>query len=110
MAGVCTENNFCGVLLVHVQKNKGESDQDFEALFKSIDLDNTGLISYSEFLSASLSMKELSEEHQMLEMFDRLDHDKSGFIEREELVKQLGDIFHAKEVCVCVCVCVCVLY
>jgi len=81
----------------HVEKNKGESDQDFEALFKSIDLDNTGLISYSEFLSASLSMKELSEEHQMLEMFDRLDHDKSGFIEREELVKQLGDIFHAKE-------------
>ena len=54
-------------------------------------------------------MKELSEEHQMLEMFDRLDHDKSGFIEREELVKQLGDIFHAKEVCVCVCVCVCAL-
>ena len=67
-------------------------------LFKSIDLDNTGLISYSEFLSASLSIKELSEEHQLVEMFDRLDRDKNGYIDRKEMALALQDVFHAKEV------------
>jgi len=96
-SGHISLEEFVDGMTKHVEKKSDETEEDFKALFKSIDLDNTGLISYSEFLSASLSIKEPTEEHQLVEMFDRLDRDKNGYIDRKEMVVALQDVFHAKE-------------
>ena len=46
-------------------------------------------------------MKELTEEHQLVEMFERLDRDKNGYIDRDEMAEALKDVFHAKEARAC---------
>jgi len=50
-----------------------------------IDSDHTGLISYSEFISASLSTSVHLNEERLTAAFDKLDPDKSGFIDAHEL-------------------------
>jgi len=54
-------------------------------LFSKIDSDHTGLISYSEFISASLSTSVHLNEERLTAAFDKLDPDKSGFIDAQEL-------------------------
>merc|ERR1712167_168907 len=61
------------------------ADSEIDMIFKSIDLDNTGLISYSEFLSATLSTTHKLTEDRLLQAFNDLDPDHSGTIETSEL-------------------------
>ena len=54
-----------------------------EHLFRSADLDGTGLIKYTEFLAATIESTGLVTEERIAEAFDRLDSDDSGFISFE---------------------------
>jgi calcium-dependent protein kinase len=65
-------------------KNDMKSDEIDQA-FKAIDQDDTGLINYSEFISAALGEKAYDEDHEVEDAFRRLDLDDSGEITVEDL-------------------------
>jgi len=68
-----------------MEKHDGMDAQHIADLFSKIDSDHTGLISYSEFISASLSTSVHLNEERLAAAFDKLDPDKSGFIDAQEL-------------------------
>jgi calcium-dependent protein kinase len=67
------------------------TDKEVEDLFNAIDLDQTGLIHYSEFLAATIEANGDIDEERLAEAFDRLDSDSDGFITVENLHDFLGD-------------------
>merc|ERR1712072_780355 len=68
-----------------MEKGAHMDAQSVAELFSKIDSDHTGLISYSEFISASLSTSVHLNEERLCAAFDKLDPDKSGFIDAHEL-------------------------
>ena len=66
-------------------KNSGLSDQELEDIFKSIDLDGSGHIDYTEFLAATIEARGVIAEERLAEAFDRIDSDDSGQISKENL-------------------------
>lgn len=66
--------------------------RDIEVLFSKIDMDGTGTLSYTEFISACLTQTSALTKDRLLEAFNRLDPDKSGFIEQGELVELLKGV------------------
>ena len=68
-----------------VLKNASYADDDIERIFRSIDLDGSGLIHYTEFLAATIEARGVIVEERLAEAFDRIDSDDSGFISKENL-------------------------
>lgn len=68
-----------------MEKHAGMDSTSIAELFSKIDSDHTGLISYSEFISASLSTSVHLNEDRLCAAFDKLDPDKSGYIDAHEL-------------------------
>ena len=66
-----------------VMKNSGLSDQELEDIFKSIDLDGSGHIDYTEFLAATIEARGVIAEERLAEAFDRIDSDDTGQISKE---------------------------
>jgi len=64
--------------------------EQVEEIFKSIDVNSTGNINYTEFVAATLEINGHIEEERVAEAFDRLDSDDSGYISRENLRQFLG--------------------
>lgn len=69
------------------------SDEEISQLFKVIDQDQTGRVSYSEFLAATLNRKFYLNENRMREAFARLDVDGDGRITLENMRIVMGDDF-----------------
>ena len=64
-------------------------------VFEAVDHDNTGRISYTEFLAAMLEGNCLVQEDELADAFDRLDSDDSGAITKDNLRQLLGNQFSA---------------
>lgn len=79
--------------LEHVLLEYGISNQETAEIFAGLDVDRTGKISYTEFLAASMETMGLLQEEQLLEAFDRLDADDTGFISAENLKQILGSMY-----------------
>ncbi|KAH8063615.1 serine/threonine kinase [Aureococcus anophagefferens] len=60
-------------------------------VFEAVDHDNTGRISYTEFLAAMLEGNCLVQEDELADAFDRLDSDDSGAITKDNLRQLLGE-------------------
>jgi Ca2+-binding EF-hand superfamily protein len=61
------------------------SKEEIETIFKGIDQDGTGRISYSEFVTCTLKKSIQVTEQRLKEAFDLMDVDKSGFIDELDL-------------------------
>jgi len=76
-----------------VLRRAGYDDETVRQVFDAVDHDGTGRISYTEFIAACLEGSSLVQEDQLVEAFDRLDADDSGYISRENLKEILGNQF-----------------
>ena len=72
-------------------KTKFVADSDIENLFRDVDLDQTGMIKYSEFLAACLQENLYLNEDRVVDAFNKLDVDHSGVISRENIAEVLGN-------------------
>lgn len=68
-----------------------EEWQMIKTLMKSIDLNKSGKMSYSEFLIVSNKINKKLNLQQMREIFNFFDYDKSNYIEAEDLKRIFGD-------------------
>merc|ERR1711998_2716 len=73
-------------------------DDEITKIFDGMDIDQTGKISYTEFLAATVEVMGLSREESLLEAFDRLDSDDSGFITKDNLKEILGSAYKPVDV------------
>jgi hypothetical protein len=81
-----------------------------QVLFSAIDKDNSGTISFAEFVNWLLTMTHGTDEEKLRYGFDLCDQNKDGRIDKTDLtttieVSRTGGV---EGVCVCVCVCACV--
>mmetsp|Transcript_25392 Transcript_25392/g.31643 ORF Transcript_25392/g.31643 Transcript_25392/m.31643 type:complete len:527 (+) Transcript_25392:41-1621(+) len=67
------------------------TDTEIDQLFHDLDVDETGLIHYTEFIAATVEAMGNIEIEKLEEAFDRLDADDSGFITVENLKEILGE-------------------
>jgi len=67
------------------------SDAEIEEMFMSIDINQNGHIMYTEFIAATLEAQGQVDEDRILEAFDRLDVDNSGFISKANMLDFLAD-------------------
>ena len=65
--------------------NIGLSEHEIESLIKEIDYVGNGKINYSEFLAATLSIKDSLTEEMLWRLFKKFDVDDSGYITKENL-------------------------
>jgi len=68
-----------------MSEHKMLSNEEVDELFSKIDADNTGLISYSEFIACTLADSSVLTPARLAVAFDKLDPDSSGYIEAREL-------------------------
>jgi calcium-dependent protein kinase len=68
------------------------SDEELKSMFRGIDVNESGVINYTEFLAMTLESRGRIEEDEIMQAFDRIDADRSGFISKENLC----DILDAK--------------
>eukprot|EP00815_Leptocylindrus_aporus_P005210 CAMPEP_0116076520 /NCGR_PEP_ID=MMETSP0322-20121206/17321_1 /TAXON_ID=163516 /ORGANISM="Leptocylindrus danicus var. apora, Strain B651" /LENGTH=256 /DNA_ID=CAMNT_0003566869 /DNA_START=307 /DNA_END=1075 /DNA_ORIENTATION=+ len=83
--GEITRNEFKSALVAY-----DYTDKELDAMFDAIDVDETGLIHYTEFLAATIEMLGIIEEERLAEAFDRMDRDGSGSISAADLSQLLG--------------------
>ena len=62
---------------------------DFEEMFASIDIDNNGVINFTEFLSATMDRENIKATEKMRQAFKYFDVDSNGYITKNELNKIL---------------------
>jgi len=84
--GVITFDEFQRAL-----KSCNYTEDQLTDIFCSIDVNDNGVIMYTEFLAAAISSHGAIEEERIAEAFDRIDSDDSGFISRANLEKLLGN-------------------
>lgn len=76
-----------------VLANAGYEATVIKEIFDAVDHDNTGKISYTEFVAAMLEGTGFVQEDELADAFDRLDSDDSGQITKENLRGLLGNQF-----------------
>lgn len=76
----------------------GYSDDDYRELFDAVDVDGTGVIRYTEFLAATIHATGWISEERLAAAFDRVDHDDTGYITKENLRFLLGPTFPEEEI------------
>eukprot|EP00347_Sterkiella_histriomuscorum_P014917 403359020 len=69
---------------------KNMDKSDIEKMFKSVDIDESGFIDYSEFVVAAMNEKNLLTNEKLQAAFRMFDKDGSGFISSEEIKEILG--------------------
>jgi calcium-dependent protein kinase len=67
------------------------SSQEIQDIFKSIDLNNSKKIEYTEFISSMLEESAYCKEEKLMNIFRLLDKDGSGKISKNELKKALNN-------------------
>ena len=73
------------------KKNNKITVKEINDIFKSIDLDNSKRIDYTEFISAMMEQNMYCEEEKLINTFKMLDKDNSGKISKEEIKKALNN-------------------
>jgi calcium-dependent protein kinase len=68
------------------------SDAELEGIFHELDMNNTGVISYTDFLSATLESHCEVDVEMVAEAFDKLDVESTGAIEKENIEALLPEI------------------
>lgn len=68
-----------------------------DRIFKLVDVDNSGEIDFSEFVTATVNRSELLQEEKLKQAFNLYDKDGSGAISTEELRDVLGVGGHISE-------------
>ena len=63
------------------------SKKELKDLYKCIDIDNSGYISYNEFIAATMNKKKVLTREACFEAFKTFDHDKDGKISLEDFEK-----------------------
>ena len=64
---------------------------EIQKIFNSMDVNETGVIDYTEFLAATLEARGKIEIEQIAQAFDRFDVDNTGYISRDNLRSILGE-------------------
>jgi len=74
------------------------SIEELNKMFDNIDKDNSGVIDYSEFISASINRKQLFEKKNLEKMFNMFDKDGNGSLSVDEFKAYLsmGDASNAE--------------
>ncbi len=62
-----------------------EAKKEVDRIFKSIDVNNTGAIDFSEFLLATMNHKKILSEERLAQVFKIFDSDNSGSISKQEI-------------------------
>lgn len=73
-------------------------DVTINGIFEKIDVNKSGDISYTEFLTASSASQAAQSKTTMMAAFDRMDSDGSGYLETAELTELLDGYFSQAEV------------
>ena len=76
-----------------VLAKNGHSSEEIKDIFNAVDHANDQRISYTEFFAAMLDGQSHLQEDALLDAFDRIDSDDSGFISFENLRDLLGRQF-----------------
>ena len=88
--GVLTVSNMKEGLQIAREKNQLTiSDREFADLFKDIDLDHNGWISYNEFISATVEINPKVKKEHIYELFRNLDDNCNGKLSFEEIVNHI---------------------
>merc|ERR1712146_560487 len=74
-------------LMVGYTKTMGEEEarREVDRIFKTIDVNGTGAIDFTEFLLATVNHKKLLSQERMTQVFKMFDKDGSGTIDRQEI-------------------------
>uniref|UniRef100_A0A7S1VW90 Calmodulin n=1 Tax=Grammatophora oceanica TaxID=210454 RepID=A0A7S1VW90_9STRA len=73
-------------------------DDELRVLFEGLDVNKNNVITFTEFLAATLLSQGRIGEHRIAEAFDHLDTDDSGFITHNNLRRILGKRYDPAEV------------
>ena len=79
--------------LEDVLQTQGHTTEEIKDIFEAVDHANDQRISYTEFLAAMLDGQSHLQEDALLDAFDRIDSDDSGYISFENLRDLLGRQF-----------------
>ena len=66
------------------------SEEQVDAMFKAVDIDNSGTIDYSEFVMATMNEKDLITNERLKAAFRLFDKDGNGTISPDEIKEVLG--------------------
>ena len=66
------------------------SKEEVDKIYAQVDIDNSGLIDYSEFVVASMNSQNLLTNEKLRSAFNMFDKDGSGSISAEEIKAVLG--------------------
>lgn len=66
--------------------------EEVEQIFENCDMDKSGFIDYSEFLTASMSWNQVFNKEKVQMVFDYFDSEKCGNLSLEELKKNFKNI------------------
>lgn len=69
-----------------------EAQIEADLVMKTLDIDNSNSISYTEFILATINKKKMITEERIKQAFDIFDQDKNGSITLEEIKTVLGNI------------------
>ena len=94
-SGSISRDEFKVAMAAHPQFNETE----IQRLFDQIDFGGQGVVSYNEFLAATLGAASgQPDEEQVRSVFERLDIDGDGVVTREDLLRALGSAVSDEEV------------
>jgi len=82
--------------LKSMEADKHLDERTIEKLFKGIDVDQTGLIHWHDFLAAVIESQGLVTMDNLADAFNRIDTDGKGYISKEDLKKLLGTDYNEK--------------
>lgn len=71
----------------------GATAEDIKMIMSKLDMNQKGVISYHEFLAASMQKKLYLQEERIFWAFSRMDHDDSGYITQQDL-EQIVKEYH----------------
>jgi len=92
--GTISPKEFREALMLQREKGeKGLTDEVISEIFRGLDHDESGQLHYMEFLAAVAESQGLITQERLIETFDRLDSDNSGFITVDNLREILGTDF-----------------
>ena len=80
-----------------METHTGFSEKNIDLLISKVDLDNNGLISYSEFLAATINWENELSRERLEHAFHAFDTDHNGKISFEELQEAFGGSHHNQE-------------
>jgi len=79
------------LIILNKKNNLNISNKEIEEIFKSIDINNSKRIEYTEFISSMLEQSSYCKEEKLIEIFKLLDKDGSGKISKDEIKKVLNN-------------------